>query len=275
MSQIWRRHCNTLQHSATHRNALQHTATHCNTLQYTATLCNTLQHSATQSHARVMSQMWRRHCNPLQHTATHRNTLQHTAAQSHARVMSQMFRRHSCSCLCLSRQCNAVSYIYQKSCRTYEGIRSHILRSHVRDIQETLLQLSVSISSIPCCTIYKGVMSHIWRSQVTGVKKSRHRYAGDTAKLCNTLQHTAAHCSTLQHRVMQESCHRCEGDTTLPLLSVSISLVIYIRKTCRAYEGVRSHILSSHVADIKETLQHSATLCNTLQHTASEVTHIK
>jgi len=59
------RHCNTLQHTATHWNTLQRTAIHCNALQYTATHCNTLQHTAI-------------HCNTLQYTATHCDTLQHT-----------------------------------------------------------------------------------------------------------------------------------------------------------------------------------------------------
>ena len=99
------RHCNTLQHAATHCanqwctsekqqvllalgsathcnrakqqapmmrhcSTLQHTATHCNTLQHTATHCNTLQHTAT-------------HCYTLRHTATHCNTLRHTATHCH------------------------------------------------------------------------------------------------------------------------------------------------------------------------------------------------
>ena len=55
-------HCNTRQHTATHGNTRQHTATHGNTRQHTATYCNTLQHTAS-------------YCNTLQHTATHCNTL--------------------------------------------------------------------------------------------------------------------------------------------------------------------------------------------------------
>jgi len=66
-------HCNTLQQPATRGNTLQHTATLCNIMQHTAMHCNALQHTATHCHA---LQHAATHCNTLQHTATHCNTLQ-------------------------------------------------------------------------------------------------------------------------------------------------------------------------------------------------------
>jgi len=65
------RHCNTLQHTATHCNTLR--SRRRQTVQHTATHCNTLQHTATHS-----AHGGDRQCNTLQHTATHCNTLQHT-----------------------------------------------------------------------------------------------------------------------------------------------------------------------------------------------------
>ena len=92
------KHCNTLQHTATHCNvhltqglftplqivkvSLQHTATHCNTLQHTATHyntlhlhCNALQRIATHCNTLQHTASRCTHCNALQHTATHCNTL--------------------------------------------------------------------------------------------------------------------------------------------------------------------------------------------------------
>ena len=70
-------HCNTLQHAATRCNTLQHTATHCNTLQHTAThLLELLQVSLGKHFERSATLVT--HCNTLQHAATHCNTPQHT-----------------------------------------------------------------------------------------------------------------------------------------------------------------------------------------------------
>jgi len=77
-SMCGRRHCNTLQqtatvqHTATHCNTLQHTVTHCHTPQHIATHCVALQDSATQCTG--VGSVWQE---ILQNTATHCNMLQH------------------------------------------------------------------------------------------------------------------------------------------------------------------------------------------------------
>ena len=83
------RHCNTLQHTATHRNPLQITATHGSTRQHTATHGNTLQHTHTNSELDlvapcVLIAVWTNTHVARQHTATHSNTQQHAATNTYS-----------------------------------------------------------------------------------------------------------------------------------------------------------------------------------------------
>ena len=142
-----RKHCNTLQHTATHCNkiatrcnqvqqgcckllavwvdcltksctihciTLHHTATHCNTLQHAATHYNTLQHNATRVAlfvGRIDDQLGNRgatHSNTLQHTATHCNTQQHTATHSNTQ---QHTATHCSAC------CNTLQHMLQHTAR--------------------------------------------------------------------------------------------------------------------------------------------------------------
>jgi len=115
-------------------------------------------------------------------------------------VMSQIYRRHSCSCLCLSRPSIAASYIY-------EGVKSHIWRSHVTDRNQTLLQLSVSTPSIHYCIIY------IWRSQVAQVKESCHTY-GAVVSHSHTCKRTQE-CVLLQCVSVTRLLHMCDMTPSL------------------------------------------------------------
>jgi len=77
------RHCNTLQHTATHCNT-----PHCNTLQHTATHCSTWRHTATRH---TMLHHTARCCTTLQHVDEHCNTLQHNAQHSNNKCVSHTF----------------------------------------------------------------------------------------------------------------------------------------------------------------------------------------
>jgi len=199
------------------------------------------------------------------------------SCHSYERVMSQshIWRRHFRFCPCLSRPSNAASYT-QKTCCTYEGVVSQILRSHVTDMKETLQQLS--ISSIQCCIVYAGVMSHIWkrhfahtwRSHVTDMKESchSHTYEGDTFAFVGVnLVHPMLHHIWRSHVAhVKESYRTHEGAVsqiyrshgavtdikeTLLQLSVSISSIHDIYSII--YEGVISHKWRSHVAHMEES----------------------
>ena len=113
------RHCNTLQHTATHcntlvltcalfqiGNTLQHTTTHCNTMQHTATHCNTWQHTPT-----------------LQHIATHCNTLQYTA---------EILQHTATHCTSLGTLQHATTYVHHESHRTRIVAYSTLVQCHSR-----------------------------------------------------------------------------------------------------------------------------------------------
>jgi len=124
VSRIWK-HCNTLQHAATHCNThcsiLQHIAmqsgafrvqhpqhvrslvsctwTHCNTLQHTATHCNTLQRTAEQQsvccsqHPQTRQVAFKSYMNTHKNIATHCDTLQHIATHCNTLQCNKVFAR--------------------------------------------------------------------------------------------------------------------------------------------------------------------------------------
>jgi len=129
---------------------------------------------------------------------------------------------------------------------TYEGVMSHVCRSHVTRMQEswtpstqmkewchTCMQESchthgrfiphrrhghhcrTSFTHIKeSCETYEGVMWHIWRSRVTHMKES-----------CHTYEEVMSH--------------------------IWRSHVTHMKESCDTYEGVMSHIWKSHVTHIK------------------------
>ena len=83
---------------------------------------------------------------------------------------------------------------------------------------------------------YECVMAHIWMGHVTHVNESR---------LCNVLQHTAAHRNTLQHTAAH--CNTLQHTAT----------------HCNTLQYTATHWTYYN------TLQHTTTHCNTLQHTTT------
>jgi len=94
-TEFWK-HCNIMQHSATHCNALEYTVeeevwqctceTYCNALQQTSSHYNTVQHTVTHWRSGgIAVDLWiilqgnAKCCHTLPHTATHYHTRQHTA----------------------------------------------------------------------------------------------------------------------------------------------------------------------------------------------------
>ena len=122
----------------------------------------------------------------------------------------------------------------------------------------------------------------------------------DTAIFCNTLQHAATHCNThcnklqhtatlyttLQHTLQHTATHRSAGQKSLDIDTVKVLLpmvrflsqfvVVYLSGLCVScvecvaicrsvsqwFEGLCARVETLH------RLQHTATHCNTLQHTS-------
>jgi len=172
------------------------------------------------------------HCNTLQHTAIHYNTLQHAAAR-----------------------CN------------------------------TLQQRSPLVECIMVeCDMEYGQHLNV--------------YVAFTATHCNTLQHTATHCNTLRYDIeygqrlnicgaykrMHNDGMRYGSRTTTQYLrciqtdnastfvlntnanTSNQNTFVVLENVCRELVHTTTH------CDVWNTLQHTATHCNTLQHTETEIT---
>jgi len=93
----------------------------------------------------------------------------------------------------------------KKSCHTYEGVMSHIWRSHVTHMKESChtyegvmsheWRSHVTHMNEPCHK-YEGVMSHIWRSHVTHMYESRCKYQRDTSHVTHVTQMSHTHTGT-------------------------------------------------------------------------------
>ena len=82
-------------------------------------------------------------------------------------------------------------------------------------------------------------------------------------KLCNTLQHTAAHCNTLQHTVTH-----CKTVCILKTFYRDLRLTVM---HCNTLQHTATYCNTlQHTATHCNALQHIATLCNTLQRTATQ-----
>jgi len=196
LSTILYKICNTLHYTATQCNALQHTTTpwekythswFCRQYRwfaskFTTILCNTL-HTLQHINLPVISSTVRMvhfeiHCNALQHTATHCNTLQHSATHCNT---------HTCQW-------------FRRQCRWWCALKS--TATHFKNLQIcNALQHTTHHTHLP-------VVSSTTRM----VRFKIHRNALQcTAKVCDTLQHSATHIFT------QESVVNADGALWNPL----------------------------------------------------------
>jgi len=111
-------------------------------------------------------------------------------------------------------------------------------------------------------------------------------YYVDTATHCNTLQHTATriatNCNTLQHALQQiatryhRPCKKVSHPTNTPLANIKLTLqhtathCYTLQHDALQHTVLHCNALPLHlVRDINLTLQRAATHCNTLRHTAT------
>ena len=173
LTQHTAKHCNTLQHTATHQNradscpgllqfahnTLQHTATHCNTLQHPAPHCNKRQHTGTErTHAR-------RHFNV--------KGRQDFCRQPLARCILSHISCGVCCGVCCSVCCSQlarcilshISHTYirmNESCHTYEWVMSHALHTVTNQLRSVLRSVLQCVLQSACALHTVTYQSHIY-----------------------------------------------------------------------------------------------------------------
>ena len=211
--------------------------THCNTLQRTTTHCNTLQHTAT-------------HCNTLQHTVTHCSALQSTAA--HYNTL-----QHTAT------HCNTL----QRTAAHYKALQRTTTHDTHAQHQERLCRAIENCMATTHCSSLQLSVTH-----------------------CNTLQHTATHCNTLQHTGAMPTHEVCITDcNTLNLIYLG-NTQTHAQTHIRTHTHIRTqthththtHIfktfgmnsVSQPPTVIHRKNEYTATLCNTLKHSATHHTMV-
>jgi len=272
------RHCNTLQHTATHCNPLQHITL---TLQHMATQCNTLQHTATHHtytaayrhynksfcvavlydtlpcssatylmgshrwHAWIRAQILTlqhtaTYCNILQHTATHCSTLQHTATH-YMDTHNIELGRSVITCQCVVVCCGVLRCVAVCcSVLQYVAVCCSVLQWAAMGCSG-LHYVEVCCSVLPCVAVSllaSGYCCCACDSVCVGDCITLQH----AATRCNTLQHTASHCNTLQYITLQHTA---------------------------------THVINTHPnpwciigRSVEARGSHGQLYCNTLQHTA-------
>ena len=117
----------------------------------------------------------------------------------HARAMRKNQRKNS-NCICRSHvtHVDESCYTHEGSCRTYEGVISHIWRSHVIHMKESY-------------RTYEGAMSFIWRSHVMSHTCCRAARQND---LPSYQEWVMSHLRKSHDTGMKESCHTSEKVTS-------------------------------------------------------------
>jgi len=208
---------------------------HGNILQHTATHCNTLQYTAI-------------HCNTLQDTATCYNMLQHSA--THSKTLRDTATR--CNTVPhTATRCNTLQHIATR-CNTLQHAAT--LKYAKQPIQSNVLKVH---NNEPCQYEKTPIpLITYWRSEA--MKHSHGNHLQYTVTHCNTLQHTA----TLKYtkRAINRERYICTYD--IPEVH-SNEPYQYERKPIHLLTLLRSVVMSHPHSN---TLQHTATSCNTLQH---------
>ena len=120
--------------------------------------------------------------------------------------------------------CNTLQHrVMQESCHRYEGDTV----THCNTLQHTVTHCNTLQHTATLCNTLQHSATLCNTLQHRVMQESCHRCEGDTATHCNTPQRTATHCNTLQHRVMQESCHRCSGDTPAVVYVYHVNAMLY------------------------------------------------
>ena len=237
--------CNTLQHTATHCNTQKMSLSRPHTLDYITLSCNTLQHTAT--HKRwvwlvrthlitCVCHMWLHVCVTCDHITLSCNTLQHTA--THCNIL-----QHTMKELCIVRTHWITSLWVATHCKLLQHTATHkrsvcLVRTH--------LITCVCHIGLHVCVIYdymcvSCVITSLW-----------------VATHCNTLQHTATH-------------KRCVWLVRTHLITCVCHIGLHV---CLIYDYVWvSYVITCvcHLWLHHFELQHTATHCNTLQHTATHL----
>ena len=223
---IYRTHCNTLQHTATHCNSthlvgydinarvvtnnlpntLQHTATHCTTLQHTATAHTSSEITSMRGLSRTI---WAIASISLRlKTWRTRKWVTHTCHMTHSYLWHDSFICvthlihvwHMCDVkfMCVSWRvspCNDIHVDIQvnKSCRTYT--RNRVICTQMSLAHICMRHVTHGNGSCRAC---EWVMSCMWMCRVTHVNESWHASISMQINAhYNTMQHTATQCNTL------------------------------------------------------------------------------
>jgi len=131
-----------------------------------------------------------------------------------------------------------------ESCHTYQWVMPHVSTSHVTHINESY-------------HTYQWVMPHIWTS---------HWHVWHDSLICVTW-HERHELSCRLTRIFWNDV------TDMTVWTCVVSCHTHINESCHIHQRVMQHISTSHITHCN-TLQHTATHCNTLQHIwTSHITH--
>jgi len=166
-------------------------------------------------HNGVDTYAWHVPCIALTHWMSH---VPHKWVMSHIKwVMSHMNESYVTwlmSCIVLTHLCDMTQCAWA-ACHTYEGVMSHIWRSHVACVYESCHRYERVTSHVAhirmrhdthvneACHTYEGVMSHLWMSHGTHMNESCHTYEGVMSR---TYEWVMARMWMIHVTHMNESC---------------------------------------------------------------------
>ena len=177
-----------------------------------------------------------------------------------------------------------------ESCHTYEWVMSHIWMIHVTHIEcrmRVRLGCAYRMSHVTHMHVsfhtYEWVMSHLWVRHVTHMNESCHTYRmrdSGAFYMCDVNHSYVWHDSliyvTWLIRMWDMTHSVC---VTWMIDNIECTLFqsfITLRESfiiCNTIMWIIFRESLQHTATHCNTLQHAATHCNTLQHTATQVTH--
>ena len=222
---------------------------HCNTLQHTATHCNRCSKQRTGRYSmlftRVLAHVWR---NTLQPLTTHCNTLQHTAIYTASYSII-------CAIQVVSKKPVGIPY--------YSHVYWHILYiTHCNTLQHTATHCNMcntgNTQGTGCSILLRRILMYFTKHSATNCNTLHHYAAQHTATNCDTLQHTAAHCNMCNTGNTQETgCSIwLKGILTCVLHSTLQQTATYVLHSTLQQTATHCNTLQHCL------LQHTATHCN-------------
>ena len=183
------------------------------------------------------------HCSTLQRTTAHCNTLHHTVEKEIYKSSTEDQQLHTAA------HCNTMKLTiwYRKQTAPQDNTADF---SRISILFENLYTFHTATH----CNALQHTATHCNALQHT---------AQGTATHCNTLQHIATLCKTLQH--IATHCNALQKDNIADLRNNA-----HFSRISILFENLYNTL--QHTATHCNTLQHSATHYNTLQHTATHCT---